>query len=187
MDHIGRLKMSLYDEKKKNDQLILEHGLYEKAVVELETDLLDKGSWGKALVEANGDEVIARGLYIKHRVQILKDHIEADILRKEKAREDAERAKEAAARAKALKEKQRIEAEAELQKILNESMGNPSIAISKLKVAKGVRLAQDLVDILGIEKSEGESGTFFLVRNGSIKHSNLQDALLEHISKFGFE
>lgn len=179
--------MSLYDEKKRNDQLILEHGLYEKAVVELETDILDKGSWGKALVEANGDEVIAKGLYIKHRVQILKDHIEADKLRKQKAYKDAERAKEEAARLKALKEKQRIQAEAELQKIINESMGDPSIAISKLKVAKGVRLAQDLVDILGIEKSEGEGVTFFSLRNGSVKHSNLQDALLEYISKFGFK
>jgi len=155
--------------------------------VELETDILDKGSWGKALVEANGDEVIAKGLYIKHRVQILKDHIEADKLRKQKAYKDAERAKEEAARLKALKEKQRIQAEVELQKIKNESMGNPSIAISKLKVAKGVRLAQDLVDILGIEKSEGKGGTFFSVRNGSVKHRNLQDALLEYISKFGFK
>jgi len=190
--------MSLYDDIKKNDELILEHGLYEKAMVELETDILDKGSWGKALVESNGDEVIARGLYIKHRVQILKDHIVADALRMRKARLEAARTKAELEQSMAQQEKekkmamaqleqQKKDSDADVQQRIKSRIGDPDIAISKLKVAKGVRLAQDLVNILGIEKSEGKEGTFYLIKGGSMKHSNLHDALIEHILKFGFK
>ena len=179
--------MSLYDEKKKNDQLILEHGLYEKAVVELETDLLDKGSWGKALVEANGDEVIARGLYIKHRVQILKDHIEADKIRKITIREEAEdfeKLKAEVQKVSLVRDMVIAKANAEARNLLQTDV---SMAIQKLKQAKGVRLAQDLVGILGIVKIEKEGETLFSLAEGSAKHKTLQGALVEYIEKNGLQ
>lgn len=179
--------MSLYDEKKKNEQLILEHGLYEKAVVELETDILDKGSWGKALAEACGDEAMAKGFYIKFRVQILKEHILADKIRKIQIKEEAEdqeRLKAEAQRFGLVREMVRAKVNTEIRNLLQTDV---SMAIQKLKEAKGVRLAQDLVGILGIVKTEQENETLFSLDESSTKHKTLQGALVEYIEKNGFE
>jgi len=99
--------MSLKSEKNKVEQFILEHSLYEKAVAEIEAELMDKGAWGKALVEANGNKEVAEGLYIKHSVELHKQHILLDKIRKQEEQEraaDIENRKAQADRIKAKKE-----------------------------------------------------------------------------------
>ncbi len=55
-----------------------EENWYAEVVNELESGKRKAGVWAKALAEAEGDEVKARGLYISSRVQSMKD--EATVL-----------------------------------------------------------------------------------------------------------
>jgi|TARA_B100001741_G_scaffold312200_1_gene315018 hypothetical protein len=51
----------------------VEYKLHEKVVKDLAEDKKDLGIWGKALVDADGDEQRAKGIYIKLMVQHFKD------------------------------------------------------------------------------------------------------------------
>ena len=76
-------------EKRKN-----EHVLIAMATQELFDDKKDVGSWGKALMESEGNIDLANSLYLKHRVQKLQDEISEDLLKKakeQKLREDEAR------------------------------------------------------------------------------------------------
>jgi len=50
--------------------------LYEKVLGELQSGIKRPGIWGKALADSNGDEDVAYSLYLKYRVQSLKDESE---------------------------------------------------------------------------------------------------------------
>jgi hypothetical protein len=52
--------------------------LYELVANEIENNQQIKGLWAKALADCKGDEKEARGLYIKSRVQMIKDEISQD-------------------------------------------------------------------------------------------------------------
>jgi len=52
------------------------------ATQELLNDKKDIGSWGKALMESEGNTDLANGLYVKHRVQKLQDEISEDLIKK---------------------------------------------------------------------------------------------------------
>ena len=47
--------------------------LYEFVITEMESGVLSKGLWGKALADSNGDDAKAKSIYMKHRVQSIKD------------------------------------------------------------------------------------------------------------------
>jgi hypothetical protein len=68
-------------------------GLFEKAYDELHNSNLVKGVWGRALSESGGDEKKAEALYLKLRVQQIKDekHLSAQ---KKQARKKVERKKQ---------------------------------------------------------------------------------------------
>lgn len=51
-----------------NDEL-----LYEYVLDEVENGVLVKGLWGKALANSNGDDANAKSIYMKYRVQSIKD------------------------------------------------------------------------------------------------------------------
>jgi len=52
---------------------VLEEAMYEQAADELSRGEVRNGLWVKALTESNGNESLAAGVYIKYRVQSLKD------------------------------------------------------------------------------------------------------------------
>ena len=47
--------------------------LYEYVLTEIENNILVKGLWGKALANSNGNNENAKSIYIKYRVQSIKD------------------------------------------------------------------------------------------------------------------
>jgi hypothetical protein len=54
---------------------ILEEKLYDKTIEEIEGDVFRQGLWAKALLESGGNENLARQIYVRLRVQSMKDEI----------------------------------------------------------------------------------------------------------------
>jgi hypothetical protein len=65
------------------DEKLREIQLYEIVAEEIEGDIIYKGLWTKALADANGDEKLQKSLYIKLRVQMIKDEHEQALKRLE--------------------------------------------------------------------------------------------------------
>lgn len=55
---------------------LIEEELYEQALTELDSGQLRGGLWAKAQANSSGDEQKVRGLYLKYRVQAMKDETE---------------------------------------------------------------------------------------------------------------
>jgi len=53
----------------------IEEALYEAVSKEIADGIRKEGLWAKSLSETEGDETKARALYIRHRVQAMKDDI----------------------------------------------------------------------------------------------------------------
>ena len=70
--------MSIFDDiiGKNADDRLAEEMLYAEAMREIEQGLRRAGLWGKAIAESDGDEKKAKALYLKLRVQSLKDEFE---------------------------------------------------------------------------------------------------------------
>lgn len=69
--------MSILDDLKKKgaQSRLIEESLYAEVLREVESGYRRDGLWAKALSEAEFDEAKAKSLYIKHRVQALKDEL----------------------------------------------------------------------------------------------------------------
>ena len=82
--------MGLFRRNDKNAVLdrMLETKLFEYVMDEISDGKRNNGIWGQALVETEGDEKKAEAIYIKLRVQSLKDEIRLDtIVNNERLRE----------------------------------------------------------------------------------------------------
>lgn len=55
---------------RKRDELI-----YEKAYIELENGKINKGVWAKSMIESKGDKELLKSLYLKNRIQSIKDEL----------------------------------------------------------------------------------------------------------------
>mgnify|MGYP001546509371 CR=1 FL=1 len=72
-----RLNMKIFN-KSSNDgaaHRLMEESLYADALREIESGIRRDGIWAKALVEANMDQSKAAAIYIKMRVQSMKDEL----------------------------------------------------------------------------------------------------------------
>ena len=71
---------------------LLEEKVYEQVVQELAQGFRRDGLWAKAMAEGNGSEERAKSIYIKLRVQSIKEEMEvnADIIKTEAERSDYE-------------------------------------------------------------------------------------------------
>ena len=71
--------MSIFDDiiGKNADDRLAEEMLYAEAMREIEQGIRRDGLWGKAIADSEGDDKKAKGLYLKYRVQALKDELEA--------------------------------------------------------------------------------------------------------------
>lgn len=180
------------------------HQLVAIATKELNENKMDDGSWGLALMEANGNTQEAKGLYIKHRVQILKDQNLLDAIQKEEQRVEARRIELAKLKREQLSELERfeneqrqeaqrleeIEKEKELKRLeIKRKTGfdDPTLAINKLKKEFNVRLAQDLIPQLGITYVHNSSKTQYKFSGSDVEFSNLQDALIGYICVYGYK
>ena len=63
-DYFKKLAIS----NRANDEL-----LYEYVLNEMENGVIVKGLWGKALANSNGNEANVKSIYMKYRVQSIKD------------------------------------------------------------------------------------------------------------------
>ena len=83
--------MSIFDDilGKNADDRLAEEMLYAEAMREIEQGIRRDGLWGKAIADSEGDDKKAKGLYLKLRVQALKDELE--VVRKERIAEEKER------------------------------------------------------------------------------------------------
>ena len=72
--------MSIFDDiiGKNADDRLAEEMLYAEAMREIEQGLRRDGLWGKAIADSEGDDKKAKGLYLKYRVQALKDELERE-------------------------------------------------------------------------------------------------------------
>ena len=59
----------------KATERLFEEQLYSQVATELFEGKEDHGIWAKAIADAEGNSEKAKGLYIKHRVQSIKDEI----------------------------------------------------------------------------------------------------------------
>ena len=136
-------------EKRKN-----EHALIAMATQELFDDKKDVGSWGKALMESEGNIDLANSLYLKHRVQKLQDELSEDLLKKAKEKH----MREEEARAKAA-----YEAEMELKNAA-EKVGTVAYydkQIQELMNRYKVIRQSDLIPLLNIRVSQtGDSWSY---------------------------
>ncbi|QFY89896.1 hypothetical protein D5125_10540 [Magnetovirga frankeli] len=100
--------MFFFDKLKKttvNNRLV-EETQYEEVMNEIRLGFIRDGLWAKALAESSGNENKAMGLYIKYRVQSMKDELEIkdQLLKKMKAEIEEEKRKKSKE-----KERQQIE------------------------------------------------------------------------------
>ena len=82
----------MFDKYRRNSAAarLLEEQLYEQVVNELSNGQKRNGLWAKALANSDGAEEKAKALYIKYRVQSIKDEIEvSEALNEEKLKEEA--------------------------------------------------------------------------------------------------
>ena len=72
--------MSIFDDiiGKNADDRLAEEMLYAEAMSEIEQGLRRDGLWGKALADGEGNQEKAKGLYLKYRVQALKDELQIE-------------------------------------------------------------------------------------------------------------
>jgi hypothetical protein len=70
---------------------LIEEQLYEQVVVELADGVKRQGLWAKAIADSDGHEEKAKSLYIKYRVQSIKDEL---ALIKERQRDEAGKSNE---------------------------------------------------------------------------------------------
>ena len=69
---------------------LLEEKLYEDVVQELNQNIRRDGLWAKALASSDGSEEKAKSIYIKLRVQSMKDEAEViDELRREEQKKES--------------------------------------------------------------------------------------------------
>ena len=67
---------------------LAEEQLYAQAAEEVASGQIRQGLWAKAIAETGGDEAVAKGHYLKLRVEIMKAEAEVtDYVRKQAARE----------------------------------------------------------------------------------------------------
>ena len=87
---------------------LLEENLYEQVLDELKLDIRRDGLWAKALAESDGSEEKAQSVYIKLRVQSIKD--EAEVINEMRYDAEQQRVIDVAeeARKKSLEEVQEI-------------------------------------------------------------------------------
>jgi len=79
---------------------LLEEKLYEQVVHELSCGERRDGLWGKALANSDGVEVKAKALYIRYRVQAIKDEMEIhEAIKEEKVKVRAAQLSDPATRA----------------------------------------------------------------------------------------
>lgn len=90
---------------------LLEQQLYERVAEEIASEVRVTGLWLKALADAAGDETAGKALYVKYRVQAIKDEIELSDYVARKEEEDRKENEKRAARQKAKAEKEQAEAE----------------------------------------------------------------------------
>jgi len=71
-------KSDLFEKFKRNSAAarLLEEQLYERVVLELSQNQRRDGLWAKAMANSDGSEDKAKSLYIKYRVQSIKDEAE---------------------------------------------------------------------------------------------------------------
>jgi hypothetical protein len=110
----------LFDKFRRNSAAarLLEEQLYEQVVNELSNGQRRNGLWAKALANSDGAEEKAKALYIKYRVQSIKDEFEVteaikeqdEILNKQKTEEENWKKNE----------EDRLKEEERQKKILNE-------------------------------------------------------------------
>ena len=158
-------------EKRKN-----EHGLIAMATQELLGDKKDIGSWGKALMESEGNADLANSLYLKHRVQKLQDEISEDLIKKAKEKFEREEAKrkqiaieeQIAAEEKAAKEVER-------QRMIDKH-------ISDAKQTWNLKSDEDLRNYLGFRyEYDYEECTYGYTFKGSSKlFHTVRDAYIEY-------
>ena len=165
---------------KKYDQTsvemrMAEHHLIAMATEELEKGDRDIGSWGKALMEAKGNREVAEGLYIKHRVETLKDEIQAGIHFEQQAH------------LLALKERE-VQAEVDRTEKASEYVDKyPDEAIREIIQTFNVGRINDLMAPMNIEVKQIGDKYFYYLIGSSEKHDDLKSAVLEYISKNGFK
>ena len=72
--------MGIFDKVKKEtiNSRLYEEKLYEAALEEFENNEIRKGLYAKALSKADGDKEKANGIYLKLRVQSIKDEIDSE-------------------------------------------------------------------------------------------------------------
>ena len=164
---------------KKYDQAsvemrMAEHQLISVATEELERGEKDTGSWGKALMDAKGNREAAEGLYIKHRVESLKDELQAELLFQQQARLLAIREKE-------------VQAEVERTEKASEYVVKyPDEAIEEIIRVFNVGRINDLMPLMNIDvKAVGEK-YFYYILGSEQQHESLKEAVLEYISTNGF-
>lgn len=70
--------MSFWKKIKQNAMLgrLVEEKLYEQVLREIESGIRRDGLWAKAIQNSNGNDQEAKALYIRYRVQSLKDEID---------------------------------------------------------------------------------------------------------------
>jgi len=60
---------------KNSEKRLLEEELYEQVALEIADNKIRPGIWAKALAKAEGSEEKAKGLYIKYRIESIKDEM----------------------------------------------------------------------------------------------------------------
>lgn len=119
----------MFGKKSALDRLA-EEQLYETVALEIKNHELREGLWAKALAEAKGDQDQAKGVYIKLRVQSLKDEFVVAGQIHQEALKEEERQKEIAR----LAEEEKIKREAQ------EKQRRARALASKLQTFDGVKL-----------------------------------------------
>ena len=109
---------------------LAEEQLYEAVALEIKNHELREGLWARALAEAKGDQDQAKGVYIKLRVQSLKDEFVVAGQIHQEALKEEERQKEIAR----LAEEEKIKREAQ------EKQHRARALASKLQTFDGVKL-----------------------------------------------
>lgn len=126
---------------------------YEEAVRELSSGVLRQGLWGKALVEANGDQEKAKALYLKMRVVLIKEEKKAagkTLARRGKVLAEEKREKDRLAGV-AARDKKCREAEAE-------ALAAKAARVDFLRAfPQARRFEEDTVDALARRHASGEN------------------------------
>jgi hypothetical protein len=103
--------------KEKVVSRIVEEQLYEAVYQELEGGVRRGGLWAKAIADSNGNEQLAKSLYIKYRVQSIIDEDQVkQFAEQAKKTEVEEQQYRANVKANELREKEELKQDEELKK-----------------------------------------------------------------------